>query len=186
MKWFDIADTAVPGVKRVRRQQRGDARGFFGRLFCADELREAGWLAPVAQVNHTYTAREGTVRGLHFQHPPHAEMKLVCCVRGKVWDVAVNLLHGSPTFLRWHAEILSADNGMALLIPEGYAHGFQALSDDVEMLYCHSAAYSAQSESGLHPLDPRLALTWPLPVAELSERDARHPFVDQEFPGVVL
>lgn len=186
MKWFDIADTAVPGVKRVRRQQRGDARGFFARLFCADELREVGWLSPVAQVNHTYTARKGTVRGIHFQHPPHAEMKLVCCVRGKVWDVAVDLRHGSPTFLRWHAEILSIDNGTALLIPEGYAHGFQALSDDVEMLYCHSAAYSAQSESGLHPLDPRLALTWPLPVAELSERDARQPFVGQEFPGVVL
>ncbi len=186
MKRFDIADTPVPGVKRVVRRQRGDARGFFARLFCADELREAGWYAPVAQVNYTYTAHKGTVRGLHFQHPPHAEMKLVCCVRGKVWDVAVDLRHGSSTFLSWHAEILSADNGTALLIPEGCAHGFQALCDDVELLYCHSAAYSGQAEGGLHPLDPRLALTWPFPVAELSERDDGHPFVGQKFPGVVL
>ena len=106
----------------------GDARGFLSRLFCAEELRAAGWTGPIAQINHTHTARKGTVRGMHFQYPPHAEMKLVSCLRGEVWDVAVDIRAGSQTFLRWHAEILSADNGRALLIPQGFAHGFQALT----------------------------------------------------------
>jgi dTDP-4-dehydrorhamnose 3,5-epimerase len=171
-------------VRSVRRQRLGDARGFLSRVFCADELRQAGWSQPIAQINHTCTARRGTVRGLHFQHPPHAEMKLVSCLRGEVWDLAVDLRAGSPTFLQWHAERLSADNGAALLIPEGVAHGFQTLTDDVEMLYCHSAAYTAGAEGGLNPRDARLAIAWPLPISEISERDRRHPALGDDFKGV--
>jgi dTDP-4-dehydrorhamnose 3,5-epimerase len=178
--------TPLPGLLRVRRQRLGDSRGHLMRLFCASELQAAGWDAPLAQVNLTHTARRGTVRGLHFQHPPHAEIKLVGCQRGEVWDVAVDLRAGSPTFLQWHAERLSADNALALLIPRGFAHGLQTLQDDVEMLYCHSAAHAAASEGGLHPLDPALALPWPLPVAELSPRDAGHAFIAPGFPGVLL
>jgi dTDP-4-dehydrorhamnose 3,5-epimerase len=186
MNRFEIGDTPLAGLKSVQRQRLGDARGFLSRLFCADELRAAGWDAPIAQINHTHTARRGTVRGLHFQHPPHAEIKLVSCLRGEVLDVAVDLRAGSPTFLQWHAQRLSADNGCALLIPRGFAHGFQTLCDDVELIYCHSAAYAADAEGGLHPLDPRLALPWPLPVAELSARDQRHPPIDDSFKGVLL
>ena len=175
MSRFEIVDTPLAGLKHVRRQKLGDSRGFLSRLFCAEELAAAGWTGPIAQINHTFTARAGTVRGMHFQRPPHAEIKLVSCLRGEVWDVAVDLRAGSPTFLRWHAERLSADNGCALLIPQGFAHGFQALSDDVELLYCHSAAYAAPSEAGLHPQDERLAIDWPLPLTELSARDAGHP-----------
>jgi len=171
---------------RVQRQRIGDARGHLERMFCAQELCDAGWDAPIAQINHTCTARRATVRGLHFQYPPHAEMKLVSCLRGEVWDVAVDLRPGSATFLRSHAERLSADNGVALLIPRGFAHGFQALTDDVAMLYCHSAAHAAAAEGGLHPLDPRLALPWPLSVGELSVRDAGHPFIGDDFQGVKL
>ena len=181
---FEVADTPLPGLKLVRRQKLGDARGFLSRLFCAEELVAAGWSGPIAQINHTHTARQGTVRGLHFQHPPHAEVKLVSCLRGEVWDVAVDVRQGSSTFLRWHAEHLSADNGHALLIPKGFAHGFQALSDDAELLYCHSAAYAAQAEVGLNALDERLAVTWPLPIAELSARDAGHARISDEFKGV--
>jgi dTDP-4-dehydrorhamnose 3,5-epimerase len=112
---------------------------------------------------------------MHWQRPPHAEAKLVSCLRGQVWDVAVDVRPGSPTFLRWHAERLSADNGQALLIPPGFAHGFQALSDDVELLYCHSAAHAPQTEAGLHPQDERLGIAWPLPITKLSARDAGHP-----------
>jgi dTDP-4-dehydrorhamnose 3,5-epimerase len=111
-------------------------------------------------------------------------MKLVSCLRGEVWDVAVDLREGSPTFLQWHAERLSADNGVALLIPEGFAHGFQTLGDDVEMLYCHSAAYTSAAEGGLHPQDPRLGIAWPVAVTELSARDAGHPAITEEFKGV--
>jgi dTDP-4-dehydrorhamnose 3,5-epimerase len=169
---------------RVRRERLGDARGRFERLFCADELRAAGWTRPVAQVNRTVTAHRATVRGLHYQRAPYAEMKLVSCTRGAVWDVAVDLRAGSPTFLRWHAERLSADEGTALLVPEGCAHGFQALVDDVELVYCHSAAYVLEAEGGLHAQDPRLAIDWPLPVEGLSVRDASHPPIGGDFRGV--
>jgi dTDP-4-dehydrorhamnose 3,5-epimerase len=179
-----IKDLPLPGLKRVERRPLRDARGTFARLFCAEELRAAGWSGPVAQVNHSATARKGTVRGLHFQYPPHAEMKLVNCIRGEVFDVVVDLRRGSPTFLQWHAERLSADNGCALLIPQGFAHGFQTLADDAELVYCHSAAYAPAAEGGLDPRDARLAIGWPLPIAALSERDARHPALDATFTGI--
>ena len=184
MSRFAVDDLPLPGLKRVLRQRLGDSRGFLARLFCAEEMGGAGWHTPIAQINHTFTAVRGTVRGMHFQRPPHAEAKLVSCIRGEVWDVAVDLRQGSPTFLRWHAELLSADNGCALLIPQGFAHGFQALSDDVELIYCHSAAYHDASEGGLHPADPALAVAWPLPIGTLSARDAQHPLLDPHFEGL--
>ena len=119
MSRFTISDLSLAGLKLITRQRLGDSRGFLSRLFCAEELAAAGWVKPVAQINHTYTAIRGTLRGMHFQRPPHAEMKLVSCLRGEVWDVAVDVRPGSPTFLCWHAERLSANNGQALLIPEG-------------------------------------------------------------------
>lgn len=186
MSRFTVSDLPLAGLRRVERRRQGDSRGFLSRMFCADELATAGWVKRIAQINHTYTSRQGTVRGLHFQRPPHAEMKLVSCIRGEVWDIAVDLRAGSPTFLQWHAERLSADNGCALLIPEGFAHGFQALTNDVELLYCHSAAYAAHAEGGLNPNDPRLAIIWPLAIAELSVRDNEHPMITPDFEGVCL
>jgi dTDP-4-dehydrorhamnose 3,5-epimerase len=184
MSRFAIADTPLAGLKLIERQSVGDARGYLSRLFCRDELYAAGWTKPIAQINHTHTAYKGTVRGMHFQRPPHAEMKLVSCLRGVVWDVAIDIRWGSPTFLQWYAVQLSADNCKAFLIPEGIAHGFQTLTDNVELLYCHSQAYVPQSESGLNPQDKQLSISWPLPVAELSKRDAEHPFIIKEFEGV--
>jgi dTDP-4-dehydrorhamnose 3,5-epimerase len=184
MSRFVVDDLPLPGLKRVQRRRLGDDRGFLTRVFCADELSAAGWTKPIAQLNHTFTAQKGCVRGLHFQRPPHAEMKLVSCLRGAVLDVAVDVRRGSPTFLRWHAEELTADNGVALLLPEGFAHGFQTLTDDVEMLYCHSAPFVADAEAGLRPTDPRLAVRWPLEVIGLSPRDAGHPLLDDVFAGI--
>jgi dTDP-4-dehydrorhamnose 3,5-epimerase len=181
---FTVTDLPLAGLKRIERQRLGDSRGFLSRLFCAEELAAVGWCKPIAQINHTYTAQCGTVRGMHYQHSPHAEMKLVSCIQGEVWDVAVDLRAGCPTFLHWHAEILSADNNRALLIPEGFAHGFQTLSDDVTLLYCHTAAYSPKAEAALNAQDPRLAITWPLAITELSLRDAKHPLIDTRFKGV--
>ena len=184
MSRFMITDLALVGLKRIQRQRLSDDRGFLTRLFCAQELAVAGWTQPIAQINHTYTAKLGTVRGMHFQRSPHAEMKVVSCIRGVVWDVAVDLRVDSPTFLHWHAEQLTAVNGCALLIPEGFAHGFQALSDDVELLYYHSKAYAVQAEGGLNPNDPRLGIAWPLAIAELSLRDAGHALISADFDGV--
>ncbi|MBY0410997.1 MAG: dTDP-4-dehydrorhamnose 3,5-epimerase family protein, partial [Burkholderiaceae bacterium] len=137
MRRLALTPLPLQGLYRVQRQYVADERGYFSRIFCAVELAEAGWSAPVAQVNHSHTTHRGTVRGMHYQRPPHAEMKLVSCLQGEVWDVAVDLRRGSPTFLQWHAERLSADNGCAMLIPTGVAHGFQALTDHVTLLYAH-------------------------------------------------
>lgn len=186
MNRFVVTDLPLVGLKLVERQLLGDSRGFLARLFCAEELAAVSWAKPIAQVNHTCTAMRGTVRGMHFQRPPHAEMKLVSCIRGEVYDVAVDVRAGSPTFLHWHAQCLSANNGRALLIPEGFAHGFQTLTDDVELLYCHSVAYSPSAEAGLNPQDARLAITWPLSITEISARDAGHPLVEAGFEGVSL
>lgn len=186
MSRFTLEPTPLAGLVTVQRQPLADSRGFLARMFCAQDLAPAGWTWPVAQINHTHTARRGTVRGLHFQHPPAAEAKLVSCLRGAVWDVAVDLRAGSPTFLQWFGAELSAANHRALLIPPGFAHGFQALADDCEMLYLHSTPHAPASEGGLDALDPRLAIAWPLPVAERSPRDAEHPLLAPGFTGLPL
>lgn len=179
-----IETTALTGLLCLQRPRLEDARGFFSRLFCARELAPAGWAGPVAQINHSQTRQRGTVRGLHFQYPPHAEDKLVSCLRGEVFDVAVDLRSGSPTLLRWHGERLSADNGRALLIPRGFAHGFQALSEDCELLYLHSSPYVPAAEGAVHVRDPLVGIDWPLPIAALSDRDANHPCLEAGYAGI--
>ncbi|MCW8165065.1 dTDP-4-keto-6-deoxy-D-glucose epimerase [Verminephrobacter aporrectodeae subsp. tuberculatae] len=176
----------LAGLFRVQRLPREDDRGAFTRLFCAQELASAGWTAPVVQINHSRSAQRGCLRGMHYQRPPHAEMKLVSCLRGAVWDVALDLRHGSSSFLQWHAEFLSADNGRALLIPPGFAHGFQALTDDAELLYCHTCAHAPAAQAGVHPLDPRLAIVWPLPTGQMSEHDAGQAALPADFEGLRL
>lgn len=184
MSGLVIRDLPLLGLKLIARQRLGDHRGFLSRIFCAETLAAAGWNKPIAQINHTYTAKRGTVRGLHFQYGHSAEMKLVSCVRGEIWDVAVDLRSGSATFLQWHAEILSAENGCAMFIPEGFAHGFQSMTDDAELLYCHSSAYDSAAEGGINMEDPILAIDWLLPIGECSGRDARHPLLDKGFVGL--
>ncbi len=186
MSRFDFYDTTLPGLKLVQRKPIEDARGFFARFYCADEFRAAGLDKPIAQINHTLTRSKGAVRGLHFQHPPHAETKLVNCLFGAVFDVAVDLRAGSPTFLRWHGEILSAENHRSLLISEGFAHGFQTLTEDCELVYLHTAPFHPEAEGALNVADPALAIQWPLAVSELSERDRAHPFIDTHFSGIRL
>ena len=181
---FTVTELPLAGLRLVTRTILGDSRGFLSRVFCSEELAPAGWVKPIAQINHTYSASSGTVRGMHFQNPPHAEMKLVSCLRGEVWDVAVDLRAGSPTFLHWHAERLSRENGNALLIPEGFAHGFQALTDDCELLYLHSAPYTQSAEGAVRFDDPRLRIAWPRPVTEVSARDRSHPLLPPEFTGI--
>ncbi|HKR78261.1 MAG TPA: dTDP-4-dehydrorhamnose 3,5-epimerase family protein [Nitrospira sp.] len=184
MKRFDIAPTPIEGLLLLTRKPIGDSRGYLERLFCQEELTEIMARNTVVQINHTFTKVRGTVRGMHFQRPPHAEMKLVSCLRGAIFDVAIDLRRNSSTFLRWHAETLTEDNYKTFIIPEGFAHGFQTLSDDCEMLYFHTAAFRAEAEGGLHPQDPRLGIEWPLPVGGLSARDANHALVTECFSGL--
>lgn len=181
---FDILDMPIQGLRLLQRKPIGDDRGYLERMFCSEELKSLIPEKNIVQITHTLTAKFGTVRGMHFQHPPYAETKLISCLRGEVFDVAVDLRHGSPTFLHWHAEILSADNHKTLVIPEGFAHGFQTLTKDCEMLYLHTVAYRAEAEGGLNARDPRLLIQWPLPIAEQSARDIGHPLVSKDFSGL--
>ena len=180
---LEIRATTIEGLAVLERQPVGDGRGMLERLFCAEEL--AGMLgAGAVQVNRTVTASAGTVRGMHFQRAPHAEDKVIACIRGEVFDVAVDLRRGSPTFLRWHGEVLSPGNRRSMLVPRGFAHGFQALADGSEMVYLHTAKYRADAEGGLDATDPRLGIAWPLPVRERSARDASHPPIGDGFEGL--
>lgn len=186
MSQFTVLDTTIPAVKLIERKLLGDERGFLTRLFCAEELLGAGWDEPIAQINHTYTSKPGTVRGMHFQHPPFAETKLVTCLRGAIFDVAVDLRKGSGTFLHWYAAQLSADNHRAMLIPRGFAHGFQTLAADCELVYLHSARYAPGSEGAVNALDPRLRISWPLAVGEQSARDQGHALLTEDFQGILV
>ncbi len=186
MESFSVTQLPLGGLFLVQRKQLPDTRGFFSRMFCAEELTQAGFRRPIAQINHTLTRKRGALRGMHFQHPPQAEDKFVSCIRGEILDVAIDLRKDSPTFLNWHAEILSAKNARSMLIPEGFAHGFQTLTEDCELLYLHSRPYAAASEGGLNAVDPALAIAWPLPIAEISTRDAAHPFITPDFIGIQI
>jgi dTDP-4-dehydrorhamnose 3,5-epimerase len=186
MSRFDFMSTPLQGLIVVQRQAMEDHRGFLSRFYCAEEFSDAGVNKPIAQINQTRTYKKGTVRGLHFQYPPYAETKLVSCLQGEILDVAVDLRCNSPTFLHSYAQILSASNRKSLLIPEGYAHGFQTLTDDCELIYLHTATYHRESEAAINVLEPRLNIDWPLPISELSDRDRSHPFISSDFQGIVL
>ena len=176
-----IADLMVAESKALK-----DERGAFTRLFCEPELSTVIGHRKIVQINHSYTEAVGAVRGLHFQHAPHAEMKLVRCLKGKVWDVAVDLRPHSPSYKRWYAQELSPQNANMMVIPEGFAHGFQVLEEGSELLYLHTAYYRPESEGGVRNDDPALGITWPLPVTDISARDSSHAYIDTSFKGIVL
>jgi dTDP-4-dehydrorhamnose 3,5-epimerase len=183
---FEVVSTPLAGLLVLKRKPIVDARGWFERFYCIDEFAECGLVQPVVQMNRTLTQTKGSVRGMHFQRHPHQEGKVVNCLRGRVWDVAVDLRTGSPTYLHWHAEILSADNHCALVIPEGFAHGFQTLEDDCELLYLHTTRFAPTAADGLNPSDTALAITWPLPITELSEGDRNRPLLTPQFRGLLV
>ena len=183
---FDFTDTSLEGLKIVQRRTVDDSRGFLSRVYCAKEFAGHGFNKSVSQINQTLTYQKGTVRGLHYQLMPHTEIKLVSCVKGEIFDVAVDLRKGSPTFLHWHSEVLSEKNQRSMLIPEGFAHGFQSLTDNCELFYLHSNPYEKDSEAALNMNDPRLAITFPLSITDISERDRAHPMIDNNFEGVMV
>jgi dTDP-4-dehydrorhamnose 3,5-epimerase len=186
MARFDFIDTPLQGLIGVQRKLIEDSRGFLSRFYCADEFCEAGLNKPVVQMNHTLTRAKGTVRGMHYQNTPYTEAKVVSCLHGEVFDVAVDLRNNSPTFLKWHGVILSAKNRQSLLIPEGFAHGFQTLSEDCELIYLHTNIYHPESEAALNAIDPKLNIQWPLAITDMSERDKNHLFTEDNFQGITV
>ncbi|MDR3000508.1 MAG: dTDP-4-dehydrorhamnose 3,5-epimerase [Fibromonadaceae bacterium] len=180
-----LEQTKIEGVSIIHSEPFKDERGFFNRIFCQKELELIRPGIVIAQINHSMTKTKGTIRGMHFQNPPHAEMKIIRCVKGSIFDVAVDLRKDSPTFLQWHGEILSAENMKALVVPEGCAHGFQSLEDDIEMIYFHTQFYSKQSEGAIRYDEPMLNIQWPLKPTIISERDAAYPFLTNNYKGIL-
>jgi dTDP-4-dehydrorhamnose 3,5-epimerase len=184
MSRFNLIQTPLSGLTILQRTVIDDHRGFFSRFYCFDQLSVAGLSKPIAQINHSLTSKKGTVRGLHFQHQPYAENKIVSCLRGQAFDVAVDIRKNSPTFLQWYGIVISDENKKSLIVPEGFAHGYQALSEDCELIYLSTANYSVGSEGGINAEDKSLSITWPLPITDLSEKDAKYPSITSDFLGV--
>ena len=172
-------ETALAGVWVVELERREDHRGHFARAFCRQEFAARGLNPTVAQANVARSTHRGTVRGMHFQYPPHAEAKLVRATRGAILDVAVDLRPESPTYLQHAAVELTADDQRGLYVPERFAHGYQTLEDGAEVLYLTSVPYAPGFEAGLSPFDRRLGIAWPLPPTDVSAKDAGAPAVDE-------
>ena len=175
---LELLDDPLPGVFLFRLRPRRDERGFFARCFCRHELAALGVEADVRQANLSHSRRRGTLRGLHYQLPPSAETKIVRCLRGRIHDVVVDLRPDSPTFRRSFAAELGEEDGRAMVVPPGCAHGFLTLTDDVLVLYFVSAPYDPARERGLRWDDPAFAIPWPFPPKVVSERDRSHPDFD--------
>lgn len=174
-------ETTVKGAYRILPEKKEDSRGFFARVWCAREFEEHGLTPKLVQTNVSYNRSKGTLRGLHYQIAPHEESKLVRCTEGAIFDVVVDLRPDSPSYLKWFGTELSAEAHDMLLIPEGCAHGFQTLTDGAEVTYQVSAYYAPEAERGARYDDPEFAIRWPLPVSEISPKDAGwHPYMKEE------
>jgi dTDP-4-dehydrorhamnose 3,5-epimerase len=177
---MQFEETPLKGCYIIRTTPFVDHRGTFARFFCDRELKQVIGDRKIVNVNFSRTLKKGSIRGMHFQRAPDAEMKFVRCINGSVFDVAVDLRKGSPTYLQWHGVKLSAENMDMLAVPEGFAHGFQALEDDVEIIYLVTSFYSPQCEGGMNHADPQIGIRWPLPITDVSGKDLRYSYLSDE------
>lgn len=173
-------NTPLDGARVIELEKRGDDRGFFARYFCEHEFGAAGLETRFVQINNSLSARKGTLRGLHYQLPPAAEVKVVRCVRGAFWDAIVDLRPDSRTFKKWYGLELSADNRLMMYVPRGFAHAILTLTDDAEAIYLVSALYAPQQERGLRWSDPSIGIEWPIEPVEISPKDANWPDLSEE------
>jgi dTDP-4-dehydrorhamnose 3,5-epimerase len=179
-----IEETKLPGSYLIKPEPLCDNRGTFARVFCKNLLAEIGLRKEIVQINHSLTVQKGAVRGMHYQCPPMAEIKLVKCIQGAVYDVIIDLRKDSPTFMRWHGEKLSAENMHMIYVPEGFAHGFQVMEQKSELIYLHSEFYRPEYEGAVRHDDPKVDIRWPLEISEISERDRTHPYLTDYFRGL--
>jgi dTDP-4-dehydrorhamnose 3,5-epimerase len=175
---MEFAETSLKGAYLVRLKKMKDDRGYFARAWCCDEFSRQGLNPGMLQLNVGFSHSRGTVRGMHYQLPPHAEVKFIRCTRGAIWDVIIDLREGSPTVGRWYGIELTPDNGLMLYAPEGFAHGYQTLQDDTEMYYLTSAHYAPAAARGVRYDDPTFGVIWPMPVSLISVADRQWP----DFP----
>jgi dTDP-4-dehydrorhamnose 3,5-epimerase len=179
-----FTETILKGNYVITVEPKGDNRGWFARTFCKKEFSAIGHNKEWVQLNHSFTSEIGTVRGMHFQKPPHQEIKMVRCISGSVFDVVVDIRKNSPTFLKWFGVEISASNKKMMYIPEGFAHGFQTLTENCELIYHHTEFFSPEAEAGLNVSDPLVNIEWPKAIAMLSERDKSHDFLTEKFTGI--
>jgi dTDP-4-dehydrorhamnose 3,5-epimerase len=177
-------ETLLKGSYVVNLQPFEDERGWFARTYCKNEFASIGHTKDWLQLNHSFTNKKGTIRGMHYQLPPFSEIKLVRCIAGTVYDVIIDLRKDSATFLKYFGVELSASNKKMMYIPEGFAHGFQAITDNCELLYHHSQFYLPGVEGGLKYNDPKINIEWPLPEGLVSDRDNTHQLIDFNFKGL--
>lgn len=177
-----FVETSLAGAYVIELERLEDERGFFARTFCRNVFEEHGLNPAVAQCNLSYNYKKGTLRGMHYQLPPATEAKLVRCVQGAIFDVIVDLRRDSPTYLEHFGVELSSGNRAALYVPEMFAHGYQALTDDAEVIYQVSEFYAPGTERGIRYDDPRLGITWPVPVSVISDKDASWPPFVEDAP----
>lgn len=173
---------ALEGAYQIDIERRSDDRGYFARVFCQKEFHQVGIGQIWSQCNVSYNVSRGTLRGMHFQRPPRADAKLVRCVQGAAFDAIVDLRRGSTTFGEWISVILTAEKGEMIYVPHGFAHGFQTLMPNTELLYFHSDSYSPEHEGGLHHMDPDVGIDWPLEIKALSKRDSMLPPIREIVP----
>ena len=176
----------LAGAHLIELEKRGDDRGFFARFFCETEFAQHGLSANFVQINNSLTAKQGTLRGMHYQLPPAAEVKVVRCIRGALYDVILDLRPHRPTFGQSYGAELSAENRTMMYVPEGFAHGFLTLEPDTEALYLVSATYAPTAERGIRFNDPKFCIKWPVPPTELSDKDQKWPDYDPEYHGAAL
>jgi dTDP-4-dehydrorhamnose 3,5-epimerase len=181
-----IIDTLISGVKIIENQTLGDERGEFSRIFCSKELESCLSGKSIKQINRSKTKKIGAIRGIHYQNSPYAEIKIIRCLKGRVFDVAVDLRKNSDTFLKWVSLELSPEKNISFILPEGCAHGFQVLEEDSELLYFHSAPYTPHAEGALRFDDPLVNIKWPLPITEISQRDLSHLHLNFNFEGLAI
>lgn len=173
-----FTETSLPGAYVIDLEKRGDERGHFARAWCRREFETLALASEIEQINVAYSPRRGTLRGMHFQRPPHEEAKLVRCTRGAIFDVIVDLRPDSPTQLHWFAAELTADNGRMLYVPRGFAHGYQTLEDGTEITYQTTHAFVPHAASGVRFDDPALGIRWPLHVSSISAADRAWPLLE--------
>ena len=174
---MEFTETNLKGAFIVQLKRITDQRGFFARGWCQDEFAQHGLNPAMVQLNVGYSHRRGTVRGMHYQIAPHEEAKFVRCTRGAIHDVIVDLRAGSPTRGQWFGIDLTAENGVMLYVPEGFAHGYQTLEDETEMYYMTTATYAASAARGILHDDPAIGISWPLPVSVISDADKAWPAI---------
>ena len=179
-------NTNIPGVWIIESSAFHDNRGVFSRFFCSRELQDIVGQRSIVQINYSRTYSVGAVRGLHYQNSPYAEMKIIRCLKGRVFDVAVDLRKDSQTFLQWTAIELTPESNKAFVIPEGFAHGFQVLEEDSQLLYLHTAPYNSAAEGALRFDEPRININWPLPATDLSNKDLQTNYITEDFNGVIV